>query len=315
MKARKILLILLIILCITGCKGFKQKTKDLINNASTLDEYIMAFEEDYVKTYAPELKISNNDMAYTHYNINCSALKDAKVIDLYSNYFILENGDLYDLTIGENKSFSNGEQCKKRDDLPRVIKASNDLYLLEDNRVCTKNNDENGKFVFYCDVNEKYEYLLRQNDIKKIIFAMSDNTINADYFYVIKTDGNVYRLTVVTNSETKVTYVTNSVLFLNSAKYGKIKNATMSYNNNSKIIEVQTLETENGFYILSDILTDECSKYEDVICEKGLRENDILKKYKSSIKFINSYLVLTNDNMILPTSQFIGKNLIEFPEK
>ena len=317
---KKILYLLLLMLFITGCgnsKNQKLNYLDNVNNAKTLEEYVKALRNENIQFHSNELGIKEDNIYYHYDTIKCDAIKDNNV--LYFDYkgFVLENGDYYDYVTSEDKLYSNGEQCKKREDISNVVKVYYDKFYTKDNKICLMQYDMDNNYKFDCNKDEKNvdSYLIRKDDIKKVlqsIYAPSKNDTYYYYYFVIKTDGKLYKEEVTQKYFSDKYNISKEEVYLDSDKYGKIIDIDASYDYDNKELIIRKLLTENGLYILQENKTEECIKFEDIACKKELKKNDVLEKYKDSIKYFGTQKIVTKNNAIFSTDDFINKELIEF---
>ena len=222
-----------------------------------------------------------------------------------------------DFKFSEDKLYSNGEQCKKREDISNVVKVYYDKFYTKDNKICLMQYDMDNNYKFDCNKDEKNvdSYLIRKDDIKKVlqsIYAPSKNDTYYYYYFVIKTDGKLYKEEVTQKYFSDKYNISKEEVYLDSDKYGKIIDIDASYDYDNKELIIRKLLTENGLYILQENKTEECIKFEDIACKKELKKNDVLEKYKDSIKYFGTQKIVTKNNAIFSTDDFINKELIEF---
>ena len=120
------------------------------------------------------------------------------------------------------------------------------------------------------------------------VFIKSEYINEMTYYtlYALKTDGNVYSY-YVTNSE----IIKNNGIVFNKDEYGKIKYFYYSASSDKKIENI-IIYSENGLYTLEDIKTEECTKYEDIKCQKEILLNDKLKEYKDEIIYFDKNIII-----------------------
>lgn len=315
---KKVFYLLFIILLVGGCNSSVSKPDYVkkVNDAKTLDEYLMALKDENIYTNAEELGINYEELYYYFETIKCDVLKNNNIMYMDYNGFILENGDYYDYVTEDDKIYSNGEQCMKREGLAKILKTGNYNFYTEDKKICVTEYGSN-RLEFKCS-DESYRinlFLYKKDDILKVIdskYGDYKNNIQYYNYYVIKSDGKIYNILVGENYNNSTFKIYKEEVYLDNEKYGKIIDVDAYYDYDKNDLIIRKLVTDNGLYMLENIETEECVKYEDVICEKELAKNEVLEKFKDSIKYFGKNEIVTNNNLIISSDSFIGRKVIEF---
>lgn len=268
---KKIIIIILTLLTLTGCKNFKDDI----------------FMEGYIKN--DEVKVKTT----------CRALKNVLV---YKNdYFITNDGTIYLLS---NKKFSEtNENCKKYDtnfkpakilnfsgvDVIFIVSTNNKIYEITnvyDNEIKFREKEYNDipDYLFNDDV--KYAYT-------GAYIAVSDIIMD---FLVLKNDGKLYRVNI------ERTYTSEEGFY----RYNIINNELFKDFGEEKIQRFDTsyILTDKNVYIKS-ITNKECLEYADIKCNYDFVKNDYLRQYMNSLVYVgfdtesnDSYTVRTIDKEI-----------------
>ena len=298
---KKILLsvfIVFILFGVTGCGKEEEEEQE----PTTLTEYFESLKKDV-----------------SPYEFKCSVLENNNIIYLDYAYsgskIFLSNGQVYDAVIGD-KTFSNGEQCKQNINYPtvkKVVPFSYEKYFLTtSNDVCkysksystTSGSQEDDKIE--CDLlnseiaaTKRNAVLIKDGNVNSILatsYYSEYKNKKYNYYYVyyhFNSDNKIYKTTM--NDKAKIISTTEISSVPN---YGNIKqlNATVDTNNNT--VSITKLSSDLGYYELKDIVTEECSKYVDIECEKKFMMDEILEKYWSSIKYVSDNYIFTKDNHV-----------------
>lgn len=232
--------------------------------------------------------------------IKCDELQNNKIMGLFYNYVIFENGEIYSL-LRDDKLYTNNTQCKKID-LSFKIKKVIDSYIVDEN---------NKSYKFETNYNNDNEFELMEIDyihpvIKKMI-ADDRIRICSNYYYkneqkyfVLKDDGNIYeqKYDIKYNDDgTEMALLINENVILSNEIYGNIEYFILNDDG-----EISLINSSNGLYILSEI-GDNCEKYQDAKCDKKLVLSEVYKKYVNDIKYIGSFS-LTKENVIFTSEVF-----------
>lgn len=265
-------------------------------NSKTLMEYVNTHSRQYVKD-------SNKTMYFTVKNLKCDILDSIKEDDIKNvyiptanNYYIFLNDNSY-LSFSANKLFSNEQNCIKIDsniNIKDIKQYENSYYFVDEKNKVYSVRAKNYELELL-EPTEFVEYVLSKDDIISVINNIS--SVREYEFIVLKKDNSLYKQTYKLNG--KFTLIDEEI-FISNKEYGNILNATMKYNFEDKKYEIDTLLTDKGYYY-GEVQTEECTKYQDIKCERKISESEIYKKYNKNIKYINDKYTLLSDNFIIET--------------
>lgn len=294
-KIRIFIISMMIILCLSGC------------NTNVEDKNT---KEDTLYNY---LKTNNNSVR----KIKCTALKSSNnLMYLDYNYFILENGEIYQIA-PKGKIYSNEEEC---------IKMTTDILITDvRNNIMFGNNGK--RYTMYTTFEgdkinlEEYMrcnsldlvdcFLETKGFIKSINMILKDdeqyknddnNSIYYSKYMALKNDGNIYEVVVKQslNMNGYVNEIVEENILYSKETYGSIKDFDYLYSEYDNENGMKNIISDNNFYSIKKIETEECKKYADIECETKLEVNAIYNKYKSEIKYISINYMLSNNNSIIP---------------
>lgn len=290
---KKVLLILLSIMMLTGCGGNK--------NEQTTEPKQLLHISDYFK----DKGINNIG------TLKCSALNNEKIMyaNYALNYFILENGDTYKFVYGGNKIYSNNEQCMKITTNVKVKTFKYKYFLGTDGNYYNITIDNDDIKLEKVELSG-YDATL-YNDTSVINFTST--TVPDSYtaqrgwysaYYVLKNDGihNLIILSSYDNTGTLNYQIVNDEILYKKSDYGNIKRFETTYKEGITLILSDT-----GLYIKEEVKTEECSKYADIKCETKMINNELYQKYKNDIKYVDSYRIIADDNGFYTTSYLLVK--------
>jgi len=288
-------------------------------NSKTLMEYIDNHSPDKVGCLGNFE--SCYSMEFAAKDFKCDILNDSKVIELNNEYLVLEDNSIYQISFYD--LFSNNQNCKKID---VNLDTKSLKYDGSSNILIDKNHDLYSLYFDYDKLNmvinkiEKpynrlsYE-IISNEDIKQILYTSSymDNLDNMIAAFVLKNDGSIFKQIYKTEynfngTNTVYSYtLKNEEILLSNNKYGKILSAKINVKDEASIYESANIEiisflTEDNYYSLNEIKTEECINYIDVACEKKILASELYAKYKNDIKFIGEDYTLLKDNSIISTS-------------
>ncbi len=285
---KKLLILLVLLLFMTGCGKKEEEPKPKL----TLD--IMA--ELVPDTYGTA-------------KIKCTPLKTYDVVGTLSGKILLSNGYLYSI----GSLYSNNEQCMQVSDMQfskvleggYLLGVDGKLYSAYDLKPNTYN--VNVSAAGYVDWVE-----IKFTEQESLVYKSSSTYVKGNYtsisynkFYALKNDGNIYVVIykITNNHKTgkkTASLVTESVIY-SASNFGPITDFAVSNSTNK---EINMIFSPNGLYVLKQIETEECLKYEDVMCETkmSLVTDYSYDKYKSEIKYYDKNYVITKENSILQTN-------------
>lgn len=254
--------------------------------------------------------ISNNN-AYA--GIKCDDLNEFEVIGSTSDKLLLANGGFYSLLLEKDKQYSNNQQCLN-EATRKYIRTINTTYLLgQDKKLYSLydfkatdygHNLYNSTIRDWVEIDfteeEKTKYKNTQKQEKGVYVYYTYAK-----FYVLKSDGNIYKSIYKIKSSysnNKKTYsVVKDEIAYSANDFGHISDFSINSYGNDKTVNL--IVSNKGIYTLKEILTEECQKYEDVACESKLTLIDDYSydKYKDQIKYVDKNFVITKNNSILKT--------------
>lgn len=213
----------------------------------------------------------------------------SKIRYILGNYMILEDGSIYELSMG--RTFSNNENCKKAATDVRV-----DAIL--DSNVF---RGTDGKYYYFGGANSTvpysevpkedrsyplYDILLKDLTNVKIITANN----STGTYYILKDDGNVYDYSIAVDKNTKqYSIISSSVLYNKNDYAGKIVDFNSVENSSSTFIK-----TEDRVYRMRVVNAEECNKYADVTCKYKIKRDKTFEEFKDNIIVFNGSTLITN---------------------
>ncbi len=209
----------------------------------------------------------------------------------FNNGLVLNDGYLY--AINTNMKFSNEQNCKKISDT-KIVKVIDNLYVAEDGNIYTYEK-ENDELKLYDASGRMPSYLLGEDIVK----AFSYGTNYENKYYVLKTDGKIYKAKF--NKELDRSgrgYIYSLVKDDVYMQYDD--EAITSFSVADKNINL--IVTNKAIYN-NRIVNTECMQYADVECELEFAKNEIFKESMENVKYINVFNNSTiiyidkNDNM------------------
>lgn len=263
----KLLLIVTICLLFTGCDGtvtrsFRHAGFNLSND----------FKCDVVM---PENK---DDQSYQ------------KIKFIVGNYMILEDGTLYELSLGQ--PFANKQNCKKAATDKKVVSMFDTNYF--------KSNDDkyyylstNGDTPSYSEMpNTDNAYVLVDLLLKDAnnVKAVTGNSSAGEY-YVLKNSGDVYKYVIQRDEATRVEQINSTNIFYDKKNYGSMKIIDFGYAGDSLNTFVKT---ENKVYRMKITNADQCNKYADVVCKYAMEEDTVFQEYGDRVIFYNGNLLIVD---------------------
>lgn len=202
---------------------------------------------------------------------------------------ISQKGDIYKMSF--DKKFSNNENCSKVNIPFKVSGIMNDSVVRgEDNKFYYLDNNTGAKPYSEVTVNddsyEMYKLLLASADVKKVVTIDESNGI----YYVLNTDGNVYRYVVSRANYDSPYSITSKTIQYGEENYGKI--VDFNYDNSTK--EKTYVKTEDTVYRMQIVNKKECDKYADVECKyKFMKDETLTKYYKDKILYYGPTILIT----------------------
>lgn len=232
--------------------------------------------------------IRHSGFALSGAELECDALLDNPEYDrvkfLTGSHVIMESGSVYSLSIGQK--YSNNQNCMASPLTSKVV------ALFDENVVKTEDGKfyylvRNGDSAAYSTVPTTesnyglYQSIFSDTNVLKVKTVDSSNGV----YYVLKTDGNVYKY--ILNKEFSIQGT--AVVYSNSSYHGKI--VDFSYVGQASGTHVRT---QDSIYRMIATNKEECSKYVDIQCEYEMKFDEGLSKNKDKILgFSGTFLITT----------------------
>ena len=214
----------------------------------------------------------------------------AKIKYLIGNYMILEDGTIYELSMGQK--YANDQNCKIADTSKKVVSIFDDKYF--------KSNDDNYYYLSagqgvapYSKVpNTDNTYYLIDLLLKDAtnIKVVSGNSSEGEY-YALKNNGNIYKFNVVRDQKTRVENITGSTLVFDKKDYGGNKIVDFNYAGDSL---GTFIKTTSNVYRMRITNSKKCNKYADIKCEYKLKEDEMFLEYGDRVIFFNGSTLITD---------------------
>lgn len=276
-KYLNIIIILVLCLFITGCNG--TITKNIrhagysVNGNKFICDIVMPEDEE--------------DTNYV------------KIKYMFNNTMVLDDGSLFDLSM--DLQYSNKQNCKRSSTEKKLVSIFDDKYF--------KSKDDkyyylsaNGDSKIYSEMTNKdnsynlVNLLLKDGTNLKVVTADSSNGT----YYVLKTDGNVYKYVVSKENNDKIETIISTSIVYNKRDFGGNDIVDFNYAGNSLNTYIKTRDTVYRMRITNN---DKCSKYADIECNYEFKEDTIFKDYKDNIVYFNGTYLFTNYGMTFTVAE------------
>ena len=212
----------------------------------------------------------------------------SKIRYMTNAYMILEDGTLYELSLGQ--PYASKQNCRKANTDKKVVSIFDDKYF--------KSNDDkyyylstNGDTPLFSEVpNTDNTYPLIDLIMKDAtnIKVVTGNSSTGEY-YALKNSGDVYKYTIVRDQRTRVETITSTVKAFDKSDYGQSKIIDFNYAGDSLNTFVKT---ENDIYRMKISNYEKCSKFADIVCRYKMQKDNLFDEYGDRIVFFNgSYLI------------------------
>lgn len=206
-----------------------------------------------------------------------------------SDRIITTDGTIYELSLGQK--YSNNSHCRIADTNLKVKAIYDDrVFKAEDGNFYSLTGQNNGgdyKQITSTDNSYAvYNLLLKPDDVIKAQTADSSNGI----FYVLKTDGNVYAITITKANYNAAPAIVGSVVVYSKEDYGGII-TDFNYAGDSGATFVRT---DNMVYRMKASNFETCSKYVDIKCEYQMMEAPVFAEQREYIYAYNGSLIVTS---------------------
>ncbi len=210
---------------------------------------------------------------------------------------ITTEGRIYEVSF--QQKYSNGSHCKVADSTLKVVSIFDDkIFKADDGKLYTLNAENNTNAYTEVSTSDNsyaiYELLLSPSDVIKAVTADSNNGI----YYVLKSDGNVYAVTITKATGGGAPSIASTIVVYNSADFGG-NIIDFGYNGNSSSTFVRT---ETKVYRMKATNADECSKFADVPCDYQIMESPFFEEYKDYVFVYNGSTVITTYQKIFSVS-------------
>ncbi|MBP5678885.1 MAG: hypothetical protein J6X28_03560 [Bacilli bacterium] len=231
----------------------------------------------------------------------CDAFFDENYTDkikyLTASRIITTSGRIYEVNLGQK--FSNNANCKVADTSLKVVSIFDDrIFKADDGKLYTLNEENNANaFTEVTSADNSYaiyQLLLEPEGTIKAMTADSGNGI----YYVLKSDGNVYGITISQEDRNAPPIIVGSVLVYSRDDYGS-NIVDFGYHGDNATTFVRT---ENKVFHMSASNRDECSKYADIPCNYQMVEATVFEEYKDYILVFNGSTVITTYKRVFSMS-------------
>ena len=208
---------------------------------------------------------------------------------LTGDRIITTEGKIYEVSLGQN--YSNNQNCRAADTSLRVSAIMDDkVFKATDGNFYTLVNENNTAAYTQISSSDNsyviYELLLKPEGTIKAMTADSNNGI----FYVLKSDGNVYGITITKANSNAAPSIVGSNIVYNSTDYGGTI-VDFNYNGDSGSTFVRT---DLKVYRMKAINVEECSKFADVACSYQMMESTVFEENRDYIVAYNGSTVITS---------------------
>lgn len=220
-----------------------------------------------------------------------------KIRYLTSDKIITDAGRIYEISLGQK--FSNGSNCKIADTALKVVAVfDNRIFKADDGKLYTLSAENNSSAYTEVSTSDNsyplYHLLLSQDGVVKVMTADS----NSGIYYTLKSDGNVYGVTVSKGDRDTQPSIVGSVVVYNSADYGGTITDFAYYGDNSSTF----VRTDSKIFRMKPSNFDECSKYADVPCNYSMMEATALEENKDYILAYNGSTIITTYKKVFTVS-------------
>ena len=212
-----------------------------------------------------------------------------KIKYLTGMHIINSEGKIYEYNL--QQTYVNKMNCKVADTQlvvkaifdNRIIKATDNkyYYLVGENSVSPYTAVTSGDNNY-----DIYDLLLKGEDVIKAQTANS----NTGTYYVLKTDGNVYSITIQKADRNSPAAITSTSVIYNKNDYG---NTIIDFN--------YAGDSANTFIRTTDKVfrnrvtnSDECTKYADIQCTYAISEAESFTEYRDRIIAFNGSTLITD---------------------
>ncbi len=203
------------------------------------------------------------------------------------NYFITEDGEIYDISLG--LKYSNDQNCVVANTSVLVDSVFGDIAKGKDGGYYYLTAQNNiSRFGAIPTTDMAYQlYVLLLGDSNNLKVQALDNNIGS--YLVLKTDGNVYKYIVSRSQDNKNYVVISTNIMYSKDQFGDyIVDFSYKGNNLGTFIK-----TDSSVYRMKISNYEECNKYADVSCTYEMMEDQIFVDYRDKILAFNGSTLIT----------------------
>lgn len=212
-----------------------------------------------------------------------------KIKFLTGMHIINSNGKIYEYNL--QQTYMNKMNCKVADTQlvvkaifdNKIIKATDNkyYYLVGENSVSPYTAVTSGDNNY-----DIYDLLLKGEDVIKAQTANS----NTGTYYVLKTDGNVYSITIQKADRNAPAAITSTSVIYNKNDYG---NTIIDFNYAGDSVNT-FIRTTDKVFRTRVTNSDECTKYADIKCTYAISEAESFTEYRDRIIAFNGSTLITD---------------------
>lgn len=268
---KKILILFISVLLLTGCSLFEEDTNMIVKKLNGGEDF--------------------------------SFLKDFDVRVLTMNYFLDNNGNIYDIVQDKNKTFSNNQKYRLSEYLPYkysnivytsdlvphiYIKDNNSFYCFVDkfvncsNEVTTYTTDKeliySGMAAQILDINENFD-----DDYIRVYYVGNDGKIYVNMYLPSYTDSGIVHKFV------------SKAIYVDTSKLGSVLFAKTFNGVSDSGSQIRYILTENGLYEWEKVAQKDSDKYEGLNESYDFQLNEEYEKIKDKVIYNDLNTVLTKD--------------------
>ena len=204
-------------------------------------------------------------------------------------HIINSEGKIYEYNL--QQTYVNKMNCKVADTQlvvkaifdNKIIKATDNkyYYLVGENSVSPYTAVTSGDNNY-----DIYDLLLKGEDVIKAQTANS----NTGTYYVLKTDGNVYSITIQKADRNAPAAITSTSVIYNKNDYG---NTIIDFNYAGDSVNT-FIRTTDKVFRTRVTNSDECTKYADIKCTYAISEAESFTEYRDRIIAFNGSTLITD---------------------
>ena len=212
------------------------------------------------------------------------------------SHLIDQEGNIYELSLSQK--YMDEQNCQQANTSIRVkaildnkiIKGTDNLYYY----LISQNNEESYTQIPTSDNSyDIYDILLRDEDVIKVQTAN-----NNDGYYVLKSDGNVYEITVNRNDRNAPPTISGTRIIFDKEEYGDY---IIDFNYVGDSLNTY-VRTQSKLFRMKINNEEMCKKYAGITCKFNMVEDDIFEKYENRIITFNGSTLITDYKLIFTVS-------------